>query len=96
MPETNKAKTRRWTATSTYDVYMVDTPKKDDDDGRQDSIEDKPIEAPSKHRRQRRRSKSRHEKESNTSTGDNNTPDDAEHPEDPVKPASEQDEWEEG
>ena len=24
----------RWTATSTYDMYMVDTPKKDDDDGK--------------------------------------------------------------
>ena len=26
--------TGRWTATSTYDVYMVDTPKNDEDDGR--------------------------------------------------------------
>ena len=75
---------------------MVDTPKKNDDDSRQDPIEDKPVKARSKHRCQRRCSKSRREKESNTGTGDNNTPDDAEHPKDPVEPASEQDEWEEG
>ena len=55
--------TGRWTATSTYDVYMVDTPKKDDDDGRKDPSKDKPVEAPLKRRRQRRRSKSRREKE---------------------------------
>ena len=34
--------TERWTATSTYDVYMVDTPKEDDDDGKKDPVEDKP------------------------------------------------------
>src|SRR4051812_30767551 len=33
--------TGRWTTTSTYDVYMVDTPKKDNDDDRQDPIENK-------------------------------------------------------
>ena len=43
--------TRRWTATSTYDVYMVDTPKEDDDEGRKDPIEDKPTKAPPKRRR---------------------------------------------
>ena len=37
-----------WTATSTYDVYMVDTPKEDDDEGRKDPVEDKPAEAPPK------------------------------------------------
>ena len=40
--------TRRWTATSTYDVYMVDTPKEDDDNCRKDPIEDMPAEAPPK------------------------------------------------
>ena len=42
-----------WKATSTYDVYMVDTPKEDDSDGGKDPVEDKPSEAPPKHRRQR-------------------------------------------
>ena len=95
-PGQNPPITGRWTATSTYDVYMVDTPKKENDDGSKDPIEDKPVEAPPKCQRQRRRSKSLREKESNTGTEDNNTPDDAEDPEDPTKPASEQDEWEEG
>ena len=31
--------TGRWMATSTYDVYMVDTPKKGDDDSRKDPID---------------------------------------------------------
>ena len=75
---------------------MVDTPKEDDDEGRKDPIEDKPAEAPPKCQHQQRRSKSRREKESNTGTGDNNTPDDAEDPEDPVEPAFKQDDWEEG
>ena len=41
--------TGRWTATSTYDVYMVDRPKENDDEGRKDH---KPAEAPLKCRRQ--------------------------------------------
>ena len=69
--------TGRWTATSTYDVYMVDTPKEDNNDDKKDLIEDKPAEAPLERRRQRCRSKSRREKDTNTGTGDNNTPDDA-------------------
>ena len=85
-----------WTATSTYDVYMVDTPKKDSDDGSKDPIEDKPVEVPPKRRCQQHRSKSRREKESNTGTGENNTPDNVEDFDHPVKPAFEQDEWEEG
>ena len=87
--------TGRWTVTSTYDVYMVDTPKEDDGDGRKDSVEDKPVEAPSKRRHQRCRSKSRRGKDSNTGTGDNNTPEDAEDPEAPIEPTSEQDDVEE-
>ncbi|EMS65346.1 hypothetical protein TRIUR3_26665 [Triticum urartu] len=39
------------TATSTYNVYMVDTPKEDDGEGRKDSVEEKPAEAPPKRRR---------------------------------------------
>ena len=53
--------TRSWTATSSYDVYMVDTPK-----------------------------------DSNTGTGGNNTPDDAEHNENPIGAKSEQEEQENG
>ena len=87
--------TGRWTATSTYDVYMVDTPKEDDDD-QKDPVEDQPAEAPPKRRRQWRRSKSRHQKDSNTGTEDNNTPENAEDPEAPVEPTSEQDDWEDG
>ena len=81
--------TGRWTATFTHDVYMVDTPKEDGNDGNKDPVEDKPAEAPPKHRRQRRRSKSRHEKDSNTGTEDNNTPENAEDPEAPVEPTYE-------
>ena len=42
--------TGRWTATSTYDVFMVDTPKEDDGDGSKDPVEDKTAEAPPKRR----------------------------------------------
>ena len=88
--------TGRWTATSTYDVYMVDTPKENGDDGREDSVEDKPTEAPPKCQHQRQCSKSHRDKDSNTGTGDNNTPENAEDPEAPVKPTSEQDDWADG
>ena len=76
--------TGRWTATSSYDVYMVDTPKENRGDDKEDPVEDKPPEIQPKCRRQRRRSKSRRGKDSNTGTGENNTPDDAEDKEDPV------------
>ena len=88
--------TGRWTATSTYDVYMVATPKEDDGEGRKDPVEDKPAEAPPKHQRQRRHSKSRRDKDGNTGTEDNNTPENAEDPKAPVEPTSEQDDWEDG
>ena len=42
-----------WTATSSYDVYMVDTPKENDADNGK-SLEDEPAEAPPKRRRLRR------------------------------------------
>ena len=49
----NQPFTGCWTSTSSYDVYMVDTPKENDtNDGK--SLEDEPAEAPTKHRRQRR------------------------------------------
>ena len=33
-----------WTATSSYDVYMVDTPKENRGDDKEDPVEDKPPE----------------------------------------------------
>ena len=81
--------TRHWMATSTYDVYMVDTPKEDDNDDRKDPVEDKPAAAPRKRRRQRHHSKSRRDKDGNSGTEDNNTPENVEDPEAPVEPTSE-------
>ena len=68
----------RWTATSSYDVYMVDTPKEPNNDDKEDPVENKPPETQPRRRRQRRRSKSRRAKDNNAGTGENNTPDDAE------------------
>ena len=95
-PGQNPPITGRWTATSTYDVYMVDTPERKDDDGIQDPDEDKPVDEPPKRRHQRRRSRSRRARENNTGTGDNDTLDNAEDSDHPVEPAIKQDEWEEG
>ena len=58
--------TGRWTTTSSYDVYMVDTPNGNNGDDKEDPFEDKPPEIQPKCRRQRRHSKSRHGKDSNT------------------------------
>ena len=49
--------TGRWTTTSSYDMYMVDTPKENSGDDKEDPVEDKPPEIQPKRRRQRRRSK---------------------------------------
>ena len=76
--------TARWTATSSYDVYMVDTPKKASNDDKGDPVANKPSETQSKRRRPKRRSKLRRSKDSNTGTGENSTPDDAKNNEDPV------------
>ena len=68
----------RWKATSSYDIYMVDTPKDGDGDG---TVGDDAPKKQPKHRRQRRRSKSRQSKNGVSGTGDNTTPDSAkEHP----------------
>ena len=88
--------TRRWTTTSTYDVYMVDTLEKKDDDAIHDPGKDKPVNKPPKCRCQWRRSQSRPVKDSNTCAGDNETLDNVEDPEHPAEPTSEQDEREEG
>ena len=76
-----------WTATSSYDIYMVDTPKVSNDN---EATEDNPIEKQSKRRRQRCRSKPRHSKNSDTSTRDNSTSDDAEDENNPAQPSFEQ------
>ena len=36
--------TGRWTTSSSYDVYMVDTPKEGSSDDKEDPVEDKPPE----------------------------------------------------
>ena len=71
----NQRATRPWKATSSYDIYMVDTPKEGEGDG---TAEDDPSKKQPKRRRQRRRSKSRQHKNSDFSTGDNNTLESAE------------------
>ena len=45
----NQPFTGRWTATSSYDVYMVDTPKEVNDDDKEDPVEDKPPKIQQKH-----------------------------------------------
>ena len=74
---------------------MVDTPKENNSDD-ENLVEDKPPEIQPKRRRQRRHSKSRRGKDSDTGTRENNTPDHAEDSEDQVEATSEQDEQEDG
>ena len=69
------ARVGRWKATSSYDIYMVDTPKDGDGDG---TVVDDTSKKQPKRRRQRRRSKSRQSKNGDSGTGDNNTPHSAE------------------
>ena len=88
--------TGRWTATSSYEVYMVETPKEGDGDDEKDPVEDEPPEIAPKHQRQRRRSKSRRGKNINISIEDNDTPENAEDQEDRIEPTSEQDDREDG
>ena len=64
-----------WKATSSYDIYMVDTPKEGNVDG---TTEDDPSKKQPKRRRQRRRSKSCQSKNGDSGMGDNNTPNSAE------------------
>ena len=73
--EEERLPTGHWTATSSYDIYMVDTPKEGNGDG---TAEDDPSKKQPKRRRQRRCSKPQRGKDGNTGTGDNNTPDNAE------------------
>ena len=62
---------------------MVDTPKEGDGDK---TTEDNLSKKQPKHRCQRRRSKSRHSKSSDTGTRDNNAPDSAEDDDNPLQP----------
>ena len=72
------ASIRPWKATSSYDIYMVDTPKEGNGDG---TAEDDPSKKQPKRWRRQRRSKSRQHKNGGPNTGDNNTPESAEeHP----------------
>ena len=66
---------RPWKATSSYGIYMVDTPKAGDGD---EKTKDAPSKKQPKRRRQQRRSKSRQSKNGDFGTGDNNTLDSAE------------------
>ena len=64
----NPSFTGRWMAISSYDVYMVDAPKENSCDDKEDPVEDKPPKIQPKCRGQRRCSKSRRSKDSNIGT----------------------------
>ena len=74
---------------------MVDTPKENNDEEREDAAKDSPLEKQPKQRR-RRRSKSRLSKNSDNSARKNNTPVDSKGNNDPMDPTMEQDEPGEG
>ena len=78
----------RWTTTSSYDVYMVDTPKEGNDDDEKDPVKEEPPEIPPKHQCPCRRSKSCRGKDNNTGTGENDTTEHDEEQEDPIEPTS--------
>ena len=74
----------------------LDAPKENSDDDKENPVGDKPSKKQSKRRCERRRSKSCRSKNSNTGTGEDNTPEGAEENEDPVETANEQDERQDG
>ena len=80
----------RWTATSSYDIYMVDSPKETNGN---EATEDNPSGKKAKHGRHRCHSKPRH---SNTGTGDENNLDGVEDEYNPDQSAFEQAEQEDG
>ena len=82
--------TGRWTATSSYDIYMVDTPKETNGD---EAMEDNPSKKKEKHGRRPHCSKPRQD---NTGTGDGNNPDGADDEYNPKQPAFQQAEQEDG
>ena len=68
----------QWTATSSYDIYMVDTPKENEADG-DNNI---PVDEPPKRRRPKRRPRSGKRKNSNIVTDDDDNLNQAEDPAD--------------
>ena len=80
--------TGHWTATSSYDVYMVDTPKGFGDD-KEEPDANKTSKTQTKRRWPKRHSKPRRSKDGNTGTGENSTPGDAENNKDHVGATSE-------
>ena len=81
--------TERWTDTSSHDIYMVDTPKENNDEEWQETAEDDPSKKQTKRRRRRR---SRLGKNSDNSARENNTPVDSRGNDDHMAPAAEHDE----
>ena len=63
----------RWTATSSHDIYMVDTPQENYDEEREEAAKENSLEKQSK-RRRKRRSKSLPGKSSENSASKSNTP----------------------
>ena len=51
--EQESAPIGHWTTTSSHDVYMVDTPKRNDDEEQRDAMRDRSLEKQSKRRRKR-------------------------------------------
>ena len=82
--------TGQWTSTSSYDIYMVDTPKETNGD---EATEANPSKKKAKHGRRQRRSKPR---QGNAGTGDDNNPDGADDEYNPEQPAFEHAEQEDG
>ena len=89
--EQEPSPTGRWTATSSHDIYMVDTPKENNDEERKDAAKDSSLEKQTK-RRRRRRSKSRLGKNSDNSARKDNTLVDSRGNNDHTDPATEWDE----
>ena len=85
--------TGHWTATSSYDIYMVDTPKEGNGDG---TAVDDPSKKQLKRQSQRRRSKSRQGKSGDTGKRDDSNPDGDEDENNPAQPGFEQAEREDG
>ena len=79
--------TGHWTATSSYDIYMVDTPKENNGKDQKDATEDNPPEKQPKRRGRRRRSKPRSKRRIILLR--NSTPDDAENKNNPTQPCFE-------
>lgn len=78
-------------ATSSHDIYMVDTPKENDDEEREDAGKDSSLDKQPK-RWRRRRSKSRLDKNNDNNARENNTPVDSRGNDDHIDPAAEHDE----